>query len=112
MIHKRELNYTSSQDPLKFIERLEDLSEAYGIGRNILPGTMVIMLQDKALMWLMNNNRRWTEWEAFKKDFLRFLLPTRYFQTLEDEIQKRTQNSREAFKGFVLALQALMKYIG
>uniref|UniRef100_A0A1B0B4L9 Retrotransposon gag domain-containing protein n=1 Tax=Glossina palpalis gambiensis TaxID=67801 RepID=A0A1B0B4L9_9MUSC len=97
---KWRLNYNGTCDPMQFIEKVEHLSEAYGIDRNGLP-------KDKE-----NKNRRWPKWETFKKDFLRFFLPSRYSQNLEDEIRKTVQKVREPFIDFVLAARAPMRNAG
>uniref|UniRef100_A0A1A9UDL1 DUF1758 domain-containing protein n=1 Tax=Glossina austeni TaxID=7395 RepID=A0A1A9UDL1_GLOAU len=41
IVQKWRLDYTASRDPLQFIERVEDLSEAYGMNQNILPGNAI-----------------------------------------------------------------------
>uniref|UniRef100_A0A1A9UI11 Retrotrans_gag domain-containing protein n=1 Tax=Glossina austeni TaxID=7395 RepID=A0A1A9UI11_GLOAU len=70
------------------------------------------MLQDTALTWFTNNYHRWLEWDVFKRNLLRFFLPKRYFQNLEDEIRKKTQKRREKLNDFVLALKALTRHVG
>lgn len=45
-----------------------------------------------------------------REDFLRFFLPARYFEQLEDEIRKRKQKPRETFKAYTLSMQNLMRH--
>uniref|UniRef100_A0A1B0AH84 Retrotransposon gag domain-containing protein n=1 Tax=Glossina pallidipes TaxID=7398 RepID=A0A1B0AH84_GLOPL len=64
-----------------------------------LSAALVIMLQEGALTWSRDNNKLWTTWGIFKRDFLKCFLPSRYFQNLEDEIRNpESQKSRERFK--------------
>uniref|UniRef100_A0A1A9ZHG0 Uncharacterized protein n=1 Tax=Glossina pallidipes TaxID=7398 RepID=A0A1A9ZHG0_GLOPL len=48
-VQKWKLDYTATRDPLQFIEKVEDLYEAYGINQNILPGTMSNYKEEKEL---------------------------------------------------------------
>ncbi|KAL7725377.1 hypothetical protein ACLKA6_008586 [Drosophila palustris] len=50
-----------------------------------------------------------TTWEEFKKEFLDFFLPPRYFQRLEDEIRARTQRVGEPFTTYLLSLRVMMR---
>lgn len=68
-------------------------------------------LTERALIWLRNNNGHWLQWKAFKKDFLSFFLPPRYFEKLlEDEIRNKSQKPKETFKNYVLSIQNLMRH--
>ncbi|XP_065361937.1 uncharacterized protein LOC135955515 [Calliphora vicina] len=110
LVRKWGLKFDGGRDPLGFIERAEELAKMYNIDLDQLPLVLPELFKEKALVWLRNNNRHWTKWSLFKKDFYRFFLPTRYFEKLEDEIRKRTQHAREPFKEYVLALQDLMRH--
>uniref|UniRef100_A0A1A9ZP27 Retrotrans_gag domain-containing protein n=1 Tax=Glossina pallidipes TaxID=7398 RepID=A0A1A9ZP27_GLOPL len=71
---------------------------------------MMVMLRDRALTWYRNNNQRWTVWEKFKTDFLRFCLSSRHFTRLEDDIRRRTQRAKEKLQDYAQAVQALMRH--
>jgi hypothetical protein len=110
-VRKWSCRYDGGKDPINFIERIEELAEAYELPKNSLPRTMPELLKDRALCWYRNNNRSWTTWESYKGDFLKFFLPTRYFEELEDNVRKRIQGAREKFKDYVLAMQTLMRHV-
>ncbi|XP_069967837.1 uncharacterized protein [Bactrocera oleae] len=111
-VRKWSVKYDGGRDPLAFIERLEELSEVYVIDTDLLPRTMPELLCGTALQWYRNNNEHWRSWSTFKRDFLRFFLPARYFERLEDDIRQRRQHVREKYKDYVLAMQNLMRHAG
>ncbi|XP_067639274.1 uncharacterized protein [Eurosta solidaginis] len=101
------IKYDGKGDPLSFVERVEEMAEGYEVDINSVPRALPELFKDRALVWLRNNNRHWSEWNSFKYDFLRFFLSASYF---EREIRQRTQRPRESFKDYVLELQNLMKH--
>lgn len=63
------------RDPVAFLERVEELREAYQIpGANLLLGLPELMRGD-ALLWLRNNRGEWRCWEDFCQDFRDYYLP-------------------------------------
>lgn len=109
-VRKWGLKYDGGRDPLGFIDRVEELSEMYGVHLDQLPQIMPEFFREKALTWFRNNNKHWQVWKLFKHDFCVFFLPPRYFERLEDEIRKRVQRPRERFKDYLLSLQNLMRH--
>ena len=112
IVRKWSFRYEGGKDPISFIERVEELAEVYGLDKNMLPRTMPELLKDAALLWYRNNNRQWQTWKGFRDDFLKFFLPPRYFEGLDDEIRRRQQKPRESFKDFVIVLQNMMRHAG
>ncbi|XP_067615985.1 uncharacterized protein [Eurosta solidaginis] len=110
-VRKWSVKYEGERDPLAFIERLEELTEVYALNVDLLPKAMP-ELGGAALQWYRNNNAHWGEWTSFKKDFLRFFLPVRYFERLEDDIRQRRQHNQEKYKDYVLGIQSLMRHAG
>lgn len=66
------------------------------------------VLRDKSPMWHRNNNKKWTSWEAFNTDLLKFFLPPRYLERLEN--RGRAQRTSETFKDYVLAMQYQVRH--
>lgn len=111
-VRKWSVKYEGGRDPLAFVERLEELAEVYMVNIDLLPKIMPEVLCNTALQWYRNNNEHWDNWADFKQDFLRFFLPARYFERLEDDIRQRRQHAREKYKDYVLAIQTLMRHAG
>lgn len=110
LVRKLGSRYDGGRNPLLFIDRAEEIAEMYNINKNYLPIAIPEFLEDKALIWFINNNKNWNQWESFKTDFSKFFLPARYFEHLEDEIKRRCQRHSEPFKDYVLAIQNLMQH--
>lgn len=109
-VRKWGIGFDGERDPLEFVERVEELACMYQIPTNRMPPLMPELLTGKALIWYRNNNQYWQAWAAFRRDFLKFFLPRRYLEHLEDEIRKRRQRPRETFKNYTLAMQNLMRH--
>lgn len=109
-VRKWGVKFNGDTDPLEFMERIEELVRMYSVHRDTMPIMMPEVLVGKALVWYRNNNPQWDTWSSFRSDFLKFFLPPRYFERLEDDIRKRHQKSRETFKNYVLSLQNLMRH--
>lgn len=109
-VRKWAVKYNGMQDPWEFIERVEELSRMYCVALNELPPLMSLFFSDRALIWFRNNNEEWLSWEAFKGAFCAFFLPPKYYEKLDEKIQRRKQMSGEPFKNYVLSLQNLMRH--
>lgn len=109
-VRKWGVTFDGEREPMEFMERMDELAHMYGIKMDVLPIMMPEVLTGKALIWYRNNNQHWTTWGKFKNDFLKFFLPVRYFEQLEDEIRKRRQRPRETFKNYSLNMQNLMRH--
>ena len=108
-VRKWALKYDGKSSPLAFVERVEELANAYRLPFDVLPSAMPELLISRALTWFRNNNRDWQTWTSFKVDLLEFFLPARHFSRLDDTIRGRLQLPRESCKDYVLALQDFMR---
>ncbi|XP_073814279.1 uncharacterized protein isoform X1 [Musca autumnalis] len=109
-VRKWNLGFEGEQDPLEFLERVEELASMYALQIDMLPKMMPEMMKGKALIWFRNNNQRWQTWADFREDFRRFFLPTRFWDHLEDDIRKRLQRPSEKFRDYALSLQNMMRH--
>ncbi|XP_073815797.1 uncharacterized protein [Musca autumnalis] len=109
-VRKWNVSYDGTRGPLEFIERLEELALMYEVDMDELPRMMPEVLRDNALVWFRTNNQHWRKWKSFREDFMRFFLPARHFEHLEDEIRRRKQKPRESFKAYTLGMQNLMRH--
>lgn len=109
-VRKWPARFSGKEDPIGFIEAIEELAEAYEINLDAIPKVMAVLLVDRGLLWYRNNNRRWTEWSLYKRDFLRYFLPSRFYEDLEDRIRQRHQQPKEKFKDYALEMQELMRH--
>lgn len=111
-VRKWTVRFSGKEDPIAFVERLEELVDAYELCKDDLPRVMPEMLAEKGLLWYRNNNRRWSSWREFKYDFLQYFLPARYYENLEDIIRQRRHRPAERFKDYALHMQELMRHAG
>ena len=109
-VRKWTVRFKGDDDPLEFVARVEELAEMYEVDLNLIPRTMPELLQGDALSWYRNNKKPWSLWVLFRKDFLQFFLPSRFFEQLDDDIRERVQKSGESFKQYVTAIQTLMRH--
>ncbi|XP_064552259.1 LOW QUALITY PROTEIN: uncharacterized protein LOC135438069 [Drosophila montana] len=65
---------------------------------------------DRAARWFLSSGLRDVPWSVFRRGFLEFFLPPRYFERLEDEIRSRRQRVGEEFKEYLIELRALMHH--
>jgi len=109
-IADRLRKWGGSADPLRFIEQLEDMVAVYRLDLNqqVMPA-IAGLLTGPAADWFRVGNLHETTWSDFKREFLEFFLPPRYFQRLEDEIRSRTQRPGEAYKTYLLSLRVMMR---
>src|SRR5436190_21107022 len=65
------------KEPLAFLERVEELKDAYGFsGEQMLLG-LSELLRGNALLWLRNCRSSWQKWEDFCEAFRAHFLPPR-----------------------------------
>ena len=111
-ILKWSVRFDGQENPLTFLERVEELAEVYHVPLDSLPRVMPMLFDSKALDWYRNNKRDWVRWNSFKSDVSAFFLPPQYYSRIEDQIRTRHQNPGEPFKDYMLALQNLMRQVG
>jgi len=100
------------KDPFAFLERIEELRQAYGYsGEQLLLG-LPELLRGDTLLWYRNNRASWSSWEEFDQAFRRRFLPRRYRGQLTREIQKRYQQPNETFDKYATAVLTMMRRAG
>ncbi|KAL7725323.1 hypothetical protein ACLKA6_012652 [Drosophila palustris] len=95
---------------LRFIEHLESMVSIYQLDmqQQLMPA-IAGLLTGEAADWFRVGRLEGATWEGFKKQFLDFFLPPRYFQRLHDEIRDRTQRDGESFTTYLLSLRVMMR---
>jgi len=109
-VRKWNVRYDGGNDPLEFLERVEELAECYEIPLDRILRTMPELLRNKALAWHRNNRQNMQNWSEFTKEFRTFFLPARYEMKLMDKIRTRLQDKQETAKDYITAIQSLMRW--
>ncbi|KAL9888077.1 uncharacterized protein ACN2A1_010196 [Glossina fuscipes fuscipes] len=110
-ICKWSVSYDGESGALEFIARVEELCEVYDLPTDIMPRIIMELLHGKAAIWYRNNRRVWSGWQEFKREFLKFFLPTRYLERLDDQVRQTFQLAGEKFRDYALRLQDLMRHL-
>ncbi|KAL9900350.1 uncharacterized protein ACN427_007608 isoform 1-T2 [Glossina fuscipes fuscipes] len=110
-ICKWSVRYDGESCALEFIARVEELCEVYDLPIDIMPRIIMELLNGKAAIWYRNNRRVWAGWQEFRQEFLKFFLPTRYLERLDDQVRQTFQLAGEKFRDYALRLQDLMRHL-
>lgn len=111
-VRKWNLTYDGDKDVVLFLERLNELKEAYNLGEEEMLLALPELLKGKALLWYRNSKSLWPTWDVFIAYFETQFLPRRYRENLDLQIRARTQGPDERFSDFVIAIQTLMRRHG
>lgn len=109
VVRKWNIKFDGRQDPVSFLERLDELLEAYSIFPDDILKALPEMLRGNALLWHRNNKDLWRNFQEFRRNFELQFLPPGYGRSLHEEIRKRTQGEHETFRMFVIALTTLIR---
>ncbi|KAH8292631.1 hypothetical protein KR054_001714, partial [Drosophila jambulina] len=77
------ITFDRTTDPITFIQQLEEQATAYEVNVERMPQAIPGLLMDTAEHWFRTSQLLGESWMNFKKAFLDFFLPPRYFQRLE-----------------------------
>ncbi|KAL7725993.1 hypothetical protein ACLKA6_005742 [Drosophila palustris] len=102
-------NHVASGRALPHHSRKEERATAHIVDLSKLSQAIPEMLTGNASEWFRVSRLQGSTWTSFKKEFLDFVLPPRYFRRLEDQIRARQQKRGEAFKVYFVELRLLMK---
>lgn len=112
IVRKWNIRFDGHRDPISFLERLEELIEAYEVDRNETLRALPEILTNTALLWYRNGKDSWPDYQSFRRSFELQFLPPGYLRNLDEEIRRRTQGDAEPFRSFVVALTTLMRRKG
>lgn len=112
LVREWNLSFRSTDNPVEFIERLEELIAAGGIDNEDVLPALPRILQGKALLWYRNNADSWRSWDQFLELFKLYYFPTNYEEDLIVKIVARKQRFRESFTDYLTDLQTLMRRYG
>ncbi|KAH8338096.1 hypothetical protein KR059_006836, partial [Drosophila kikkawai] len=74
------ITFDGTTDPITFIQHLEERATAYEVDVEKMPQAIPGLLSDTAEHWFRTSQLLGESWTKFKKGFLDFFLPPRYFQ--------------------------------
>lgn len=111
-VHKWNLNFNGRNDPVTFIERLQEICVSQGVDMNNLLPQMPELFQGEAALWFRNNRQNWHTWAEFITDFRFFYFPLNYAEDLEAEISRRLQRPNEPTCRYITDLQTLVRRHG
>lgn len=111
-VRKWNLRFDGRRDAVSFLERLEELREAYALSPEEVLKAMPELLQGQALLWFRNNRDFWTSFSDFRRAFEANFFPPGYYRHLDEEIRRRTQGESESFRDFVISLTTLIRRSG
>lgn len=112
MVRKWNIRFDGGKDAISFMERLEELIEAYEVNPDEILKALPELLRDQALLWQRMNKDSWHTFEDFKRDFESQFWPIGYQKSVEEEIRRRTQGCGEPFKQYIIALGTLIRRRG
>lgn len=111
-IRKWNISFDGKSDAVAFLERIEELSEEYGISRRQLMRALPELLKGQAILWYRNRKHAMSTWNEFLEEFQTFFFPLEYKEDLEEEISRRSQRPQESGRDFIIHLQTLIRRHG
>lgn len=111
-VRKWNIRFDGRRDPVSFLERLQELIEAYDVPQDEILRAMPELLSGSALLWYRNCKELWTTYDEFRRQFELQFLPPGYHRALDEEIRKRTQGDSESFRNYVVAITTLVRRRG
>ncbi|KMQ88438.1 reverse ribonuclease integrase, partial [Lasius niger] len=100
------------RNPIAFLERIDELTIAYGFSGDQLLKGLPELLRGETLLWYRNARYDWTTWADFEKAFRSQFLPRRYQAALRHEIADRRQKTNEKFAKYATEILTLMRRAG
>jgi len=76
-MHKWNLRFNGSSDPLALVAALEEKMTTYRINPDEIPRAMSEIFEGPAARWLRTSHLQSASWETFRREFLDFFLPPR-----------------------------------
>lgn len=111
-VHNWRVYFDGSNDPVAFIERVQEIYDAQNIPLDALLPHMPDLLQGDAALSYRNNRREWKTWTQFVTDFRSFYFSINYAEDLELEISNRRQQTGETSGSYITDLQTLIRRHG
>lgn len=112
LVRKWNLKFDGDNHPVTFIERLNELTEAYNINSDLLLKALPELFKGEALLWYRNTKGLWETYDDFLKYFVEQYFPPDYYRNLDEEIIRRTQGLGEPIRKYIVALTTLIRRRG
>ncbi|GAB1860673.1 hypothetical protein CAJAP_01752 [Camponotus japonicus] len=110
-IRKWNLHF-DGKDPFAFLERLDELRQAYGYTDDYLLCGLPELLRGDSLLWYRINREAWGTWGDFCQAFRTQYLPPGYQRALRREIDGRRQLPGETFDKYAMTVLTMMRRAG
>ncbi|XP_045782201.1 uncharacterized protein LOC123878875 [Maniola jurtina] len=111
-ISRWDISFDTTEDPVEFLERVEELADTLKVNKDKIIHVMPRCLQGQASLWYRNNKQDWKSWQDFIECFKLYYYPRNYEKNLLETIINRHQEAKESFVQYLTDIQTLIRRYG
>lgn len=109
MIQRWNLSFSGTEDPVEFLERIDDLRKLHEVRGSELLKALPHLLKDSAAVWSRMSRDGWVTWNDFVEAFKVRYFPRGYQDKLEEEARSRLQKPDESIVDYEVAIKTLFR---